>query len=172
MRIRPYIACKDYDEIKNWISDERTHAMWCANLIHFPTEKDNFEEVMDGVAQRFGDSPYVATSEDGKLIGFFCYSVNLETNEGMLKFVVTNPDYRGKGYGKEMLKLAVKYAFEITKVEAVHLNVFPENERAKKCYESVGFTERRNDKNAFSFKNESWGRCNMIIRKKQNNSKM
>ena len=127
---------------------------------------------MDGVAQRFGDSPYVATSEDGKLIGFFCYSVDLETNEGMLKFVVTNPDYREKGYGKEMLKLAVKYAFEITKVEAVHLNVFPENERAKKCYESVGFTERRNDKNAFSFKNESWGRCNMIIRKKQNNSKM
>ena len=44
MRIRPYIACKDYDEIKNWISDERTHAMWCANLIHFPIEKDNFEE--------------------------------------------------------------------------------------------------------------------------------
>ena len=92
MRIRPYIACKDYDEIKNWISDERTNAMWCANLIHFPIEKDNFEEVLDGVAQRFGDSPYVATSEDGKLIGFFCYSVNLETNEGMLKFVVTNPD--------------------------------------------------------------------------------
>jgi RimJ/RimL family protein N-acetyltransferase len=165
MRLRPYIACKDYEEIKNWISDERTHAMWCANLIQFPMEKDNFEKVMREAAERFGDSPYVATSEEGQLIGFFCYSVDLATNEGMLKFVMTNPDYRGKGYGKEMLQLAVKYAFEITNVDAVQLNVFPENIRAKKCYETIGFVERKTDKDAFAYKDESWGRCNMIIRK-------
>lgn len=165
MRLRPYIACKDYDVIKNWISDERTHAMWCANLIQFPIEKDNFEKVMNEMAQRFGDSPYVATSDEGQLIGFFCYSVNLVTNEGMLKFIMTNPDYRGKGYGKEMLRLAVKYAFEITNVDAVQLNVFPENIRAKKCYEAVGFAERRTDKDAFAYKDELWSRCNMVIQK-------
>ena len=78
---------------------------------------------------------------------------------------MNNPQYRGKGYGKEMLRLAVKYAFEITNVQAVQLNVFLENERAKKCYESVGFTERKTDLNAFSYKDESWGRCNMVIRR-------
>ncbi len=165
MRLRPYIACKDFDEIRNWITDERMHAMWCANLIQFPIEKDNLEKVMQEAAERFGDSPYVATSDKGELIGFFCYSVNVDSNEGMLKFVMNNPQYRGKGYGKEMLRLAVKYAFEITNVQAVHLNVFPENERAKKCYESVGFTERKTDLNAFAYKDESWGRCNMVIRK-------
>ena len=76
---------------------------------------------------------------------------------------MNNPLYRGKGYGKEMLRLAVKYAFEISNAQAVQLNVFPENERAKKCYESVGFTERKTDLNAFAYKDESWGRCNMII---------
>lgn len=91
MRLRPYIECKDYDEIKDWITEERTHAMWCANLIKFPIEKGDFERVMKEAAERFGDSPYVATSDDGELIGFFCYSTNLETNEGMLKFVMTNP---------------------------------------------------------------------------------
>ena len=165
MRLRPYIECKDYDEIKDWITEERTHAMWCANLIKFPIEKVDFERVMKEAAERFGDSPYVATSDDGELIGFFCYSTNLETNEGMLKFVMTNPKYRGKGFGKEMLKLAVFYAFDITKVEAVHLNVFPENIKAKKCYEAVGFTERKTDLNAFAYKDESWGRCNMIIKR-------
>ena len=83
----------------------------------------------------------------------------------LLKFVMNNPKYRGKGYGKEMLRLAVKYAFEITNVQAVQLNVFPENERAKKCYESVGFTERKTALNAFAYKDELWGRCNMIIRR-------
>ena len=165
MRLRPYIGCKDYEEIRKWIVDEKTHAFWCANLIQFPIEKENFDNVMNNVANRFGDSPYVAATEDGQLIGFFCYSVNLETNEGMLKFIMTNPDYRGKGYGKKMLQLAIKYAFEITKVEAVHLNVFPENIRAKRCYESVGFSERKTEKDAFAYKDESWSSCNMIIRK-------
>ena len=165
MRIRPYIMCNDFAEIKNWITDEKTHAMWCANLINYPIEKDNFAKVMKEISERFVDSPYVATSDEGELIGFFCYSVDLSNNEGMLKFIMNNPQYRGKGYGKEMLQLAVKYAFEITDVQAVQLNVFPENERAKRCYESVGFTERKTDLNAFAYKDESWGRCNMILRK-------
>ena len=131
MRLRPFIASKDFEIIKNWISDERTHALWCANLMAYPIKKENFESVMLETTTRFGDSPYVATTDDGK----------------------------------EMLKLAVKYAFNITKADAVHLNVFPENTRAKKCYESVGFVERQTELNAFRFKDESWGRCNMIIRK-------
>lgn len=170
MRLRPYIPCKDFNIIKEWIADERLHAMWCANLIQFPIEKENFERIMNEAAERFGDSPYVVTSDNGELIGFFCYSVNLETNEGMLKFVMNNPEYRGKGYGKKMLQLAIKFAFEITDVQAVHLNVFPENTRAKRCYESVGFTERKTDLNAFTYKDESWGRCNMIIKKELVNS--
>ena len=52
--------------------------------------------------------------------------------------------------------------FEIAKADAVHLNVFPENPSAKKCYEKAGFKERTLTENAFSFKDESWGRCNMI----------
>ncbi len=163
MRIRPYIDSKDFDELKNWITEERAHAMWCANLINYPIEKENFKKIMLEAAERFGDSPYVATSQDGQLMGFFCYSANMDTNEGMLKFVMMNPEYRGKGYGKEMLKLALKYAFDITNVQTVQLNVFPENEQAKKCYESIGFKERKTDVNAFTYKDESWGRCNMVI---------
>ena len=91
MRLRPFIASKDFEIIKNWISDERTHAMWCANLMAYPIKKENFESVMLEAATRFGDSPYVTTTDDGKVVGFFCYSVNLNSNEGMLKFVMVDP---------------------------------------------------------------------------------
>lgn len=165
MRLRPFISDCDFNEIKNWISNERIHAMWCANLIKYPIEKENFDHVMIEEAARFSASPYVATTDDGQVIGFFCYSVNLSTNEGMLKFVMVHPSKRGKGLGKAMLQLAIEYAFNITKADAVGLNVFPENIRAKKCYESVGFVERNTDVNAFTFKDESWGRCNMVIKK-------
>lgn len=165
MRLRPFIPCCDFDEIKNWISDERAHAMWCANLIKYPIERENFDYVMLDAAARFGDSPYVATTDDGKVVGFFCYSVNLCTNEGMLKFIMVDPVQRGKGLGKAMLQLAIEYAFNITKVDTVHLNVFPENIRAQKCYESVGFVARKTNVGTFCFKDESWDRCNLVIKK-------
>lgn len=165
MRLRPFILCNDFDVIKNWISDERTHVMWCANLLPFPLEKENFENLMLEAAKRYGDSPYVATTDDGKVIGFFCYSVDYSTNEGMFKFIIVDPAQRGQGVGKAMLQLATEYAFHITNVAAVHLNVFSENTRARKCYESVGFTERKTDVGAFSYKGEAWGRCNMVRKK-------
>ena len=123
MRIRPY-QNKDFDIISQWITDERSHALWCANLMTYPLEKNSFDALLQEAEERFGDSPFVATTNDGQVVGFFCFSVNLHTNEGMLKFVVIDNTMRNKGYGCEMLKLAIKYAFEIAKADAVHLNVF------------------------------------------------
>ena len=72
---------------------------------------------------------------------------------------------RGKGYGKKMLNLALQYAFQITGASAVQLNVFSENVLAKQCYESIGFVERKIEKDVFSYKDELWSGCNMIISK-------
>ena len=164
MRIRPYLN-KDFNVISGWITDERSHALWCANLIPYPLEKQGFDELLLQAEERFGDSAFVATTDEGTVVGFFCFSVNLNTNEGMLKFVVIDDTIRNMGYGYEMLKLAVKYAFEIAKADAVQLNVFPENLGAKKCYQKVGFKERTITENAFKFRDESWGRVNMVMKR-------
>ena len=111
------------------------------------------------------DNAYVATENNGQIIGFFCYSVNPTDNIGFLKFVIIDKSKRGKGYGKEMLNLALQYAFQITGASAVQLNVFNENVLAKQCYESIGFVERKIDKDVFPCKGELWSRCNMIISK-------
>lgn len=164
MQIRPYIK-SDFDEIRNWITDDRTHALWCANLIRYPLEKENFEDKLAEMSLKYGDTPYVAIDDEGKAVGFFCYSANLDTNEGMLKFVMVSPAFRGRGYGREMVALAVKNAFETTKVDMVHLNVFSNNTKARNCYLSVGFSERSITDKVFRFNDEMWGRCNMAIRK-------
>ena len=111
------------------------------------------------------DSAYIATENNGQPIGFFCYSVNPTDNIGFLKFIIINNLKRGKGYGKEMLNLALQYAFQITGAAAVQLNVFSENTAAKQCYEKVGFVGRKIDKDVFPYKDELWSRCNMIMSK-------
>ena len=163
MRLRPYIADTDFEYIREWDSDERIHALWCAGRMPFPVTKSALNDLLNDHAVRFGDAPFVATEDDGTPVGFFCYTTDLQTNVGMLRFVMIDSSLRGKGYGREMLSLAVKYAFDIAKADAVQLNVFASNERAKKCYLSVGFTERSVTPDVFTYKDESWGRCNMII---------
>lgn len=162
MRLRPYVHSHDFDLMKNWITDERAHALWCANRIAFPLEKDDFGRFVEQQFEREGDQAFVAAKDDGRIVGFICCSVNFDSNEAMLKFVLVDPSQRGKGYGKEMVKLAARYACDIAKASIVHLNVFTANAAARRCYENAGFTERNTADDAFVYKNETWGRCNMI----------
>ena len=163
MRIRPYIPKKDYEHISIWIDSERTHAFWCADLLPYPMTSKSFHDFLEKNSMDWADSAYVATENSGQAAGFFCYSVNTEDNIGFLKFIIVDKAKRGKGYGKEMLNLALQYAFQITGAKAVQLNVFNENILAKQCYEEVGFIERKIDKDVFTYKDELWSRCNMIV---------
>ncbi|MCM1134923.1 MAG: GNAT family N-acetyltransferase [Clostridium sp.] len=163
MRIRPYIESKDYETIEKWIDDEKIHALWCANLIPYPITKEHLHQFLNKDAADWTGSAYVATENNGKTIGFFCYSINIDDNTGFLKFVIVDPQKRGAGYGQKMLQLALQYAFQITGVDAVQLNVFEENDAAKHCYKKIGFVEKSISSNVFPYKNELWSRQHMII---------
>ncbi len=108
MRIRPYLN-KDFEVISKWITDERSHALWCANLFPYPLEKKGFDELLMQAEERFNDSPFVATTDEGIVVGFFCFSVNLQTNEGFLKFVVIDDTIRNKGKGRLSLEEIADY---------------------------------------------------------------
>lgn len=165
MELRRYEGNADCDVIKNWISDERTNALWSAGRLEYPINKERFDSFLQDVNDRNGDEPFVAVDEDDRPIGFYCLSANEDASEAMLKFVVVDLEKRGKGIARKMLKLAVDYAFANTDVKAVHLNVFSANIRARKCYEKVGFIVRDVAPRAFIYKEEVWDRINMIIRK-------
>lgn len=163
MRIRPYIESKDFEYLSKWINNDKVHAFWCANLLPYPLTKEGFRNFLVKNSTDWTDSAYVATEDNGQAVGFFCYSINTEDNLGFLKFIVVDNTKRGKGYGKEMLRLALLYAFHITGAEAVQVNVFDENSSAKHCYRRLGFTERYTEKDVLTYKGESWSRSNMII---------
>lgn len=166
MRLRPYIHEIDYETVAGWADDERTYALWCARLVPYPLQKESFGKFLDDIAVRFGDAPFVALDDTGEAVGFFCYSLDNATEMGMLKFVITDSRKRGRGIGRNMISLAGKYAFEISKAKAVRLNVFSVNDAARRCYAAAGFREIWLEENAFVFGDESWGRCSMILERK------
>ena len=165
MKLREFDPETDFEIIRNWTADERSHALWCANRFHYPLEKNNFLTVLSDLAKRTGDMPFVASMDDDRAMGFFCYSLNPDSREGKLKFVIVDPECRGKGIAQQMLHLAVSHAFWNTGAEYVSLIVFSDNPRAKRCYEKAGFSEKKVDCKPFVYGDESWGRCCMVISK-------
>ena len=52
MKLRRYISDKDYDVIKDWISDERTNVLWSAGRVDFPLNKELFEIFLQDINDR------------------------------------------------------------------------------------------------------------------------
>ena len=167
MRLRPYIASKDFQHISGWIDSERSHALWCANAYPYPLTAEAFHSFLEKTMEQWAACPFTATDDCGDPMGFFRYSVDTKTNGGFLASVIVDDKRRGKGFGSEMLRLALRYAFEMTGAQSVQLNVFDENTEAKRCYEQIGFVVRSVEKDAFVYKDEIWSRCSMTIAKRQ-----
>ena len=163
--IRPYLHEQDFESLRQWSTDARTHAMWCADLLPYPPDAEGFADALRQIQARSGDQPYIAADAAGEAVGFFCAMPDPQTKEIMLKFVIVDPARRGQGVGQRMLRAAVRMLFAQTDADAVQLMVFAENPAARACYRHAGFSERSLTPDAFRFGDETWSRCNMVIRR-------
>lgn len=134
LRLRPYQKA-DADEILSWCQDERAFYQWSAGVLgQFPITQQAFSFVESLM-------PFTAFDETG-IVGFFTLrNPNDTPHELRFGFVIVKPDLRGKGCGKEMLRSALKFVFEIYRAERASLGVFENNLPAYFCYRSVGFSE-------------------------------
>ena len=160
MKLRAYACGADFGRIESWITDERTHAFWCAWRFSWPLTREDFEDRLRELTAVSGLKPFVAETEEGVPVGFLCISPGPAEGETTLKFVVIDPTRRGKGFGREMVSLASEAAGAGT----VRLSVFTPNVSAIRCYESAGFVTERVEEGSFAFHEERWGRCHMALR--------
>lgn len=166
LRLRQYKKC-DAKYIASWIKDEVAFRKWCADRYeNYPISPEDINKHYDSVA--YTDDFYQMTAFDdtgavGHLIMRF-----IDEDKKILRFGFIIIDYnkRGKGYGKEMLQLALKYAFEILKVDKVTLGVFEKNESAYYCYRSVGFKDVYEKETKYvNILNENWKCLELEIEK-------
>jgi len=54
---------------------------------------------------------------------------------------ILDPNYLGKGYGREAINLLLDWSFRIMNYRRIHLQTLASNERAVRCYRSCGFVE-------------------------------
>mgnify|MGYP001816790509 CR=1 FL=1 len=78
------------------------------------------------------------------------------------KFYIGNPRQRGQGYGKKVLTLIVKKAFEEMALKQLFLKVFDFNKQAIRCYEQIGFMIVKKEHRVYKGSNGSWDRYYML----------
>ena len=159
MELRAYRP-EDAATILSWCGDERTFCQWTAGVLGaWPLTKESFAFV-ETLA------PFTAVEKDGP-IGFFTLR-RPEGTEGEIRigFVILDPAKRGKGLGKEMVRLAAAHAFRECGAKTVSLGVFENNPLAFHCYAAAGFkvTEDAACK-TYRVLGEEWKCVEMRIRK-------
>ena len=164
LRLRPYKAC-DAAAIVSWIGDEIAFRKWCADRFpSYPITAEDLNRHYDSLAD--SDSFYEMTAFDetgagGHLILRFTDEAKTVLRCG---FVIVDSRKRGRGYGREMLQLAIRYAFEILKAERITLGVFENNEPAYRCYLAAGFRDVETARpETFRIGNEDWACREMAI---------
>ncbi len=141
LRLRPYKAC-DAAVIVSWIGDETAFRKWCADRYEtYPITAEDMNLHYDTAAD--SDSFYEMTAfDESGVVGHLILRFTDEEKKVLrFGFVIVDNQKRGKGYGKEMLQLAVKYAFDILKADKITLGVFENNEAAYWCYRAAGFRD-------------------------------
>ena len=84
--------------------------------------------------------PFTAIDDEGKVVGHIMLRYP-DSSKTVIRFgfVIVDDNLRGKGYGKQMLQLAIEKAKNEFGAKMITLGVFDNNPSAFHCYESVGF---------------------------------
>lgn len=143
--LRPYKPI-DAQAIVSWIKDERSFRKWCSD------KYDSYPITADDINYKYfecnGDCeepdnfyPMTVVDSNGPVGHLIMRYMNKEKTIIRLGFIIVDAGKRGKGYGKRMIQIAKRYAFDMLKAEKVTLGVFANNPSAYHCYKSVGFNE-------------------------------
>ncbi len=148
--LRPYMR-NDAKTVLSWCKSEKSFYQWTAGVLgEYPLSPEQFDKVSSFIA-------FIAYDETGP-VGFFTLrDPGNGTNELRFGFVIVDDTKRGNGYGKSMLTLGLKHAFEICNVDKVSIGVFENNPAAYNCYKSLGFVPAsKNYVTHYTINDEDW----------------
>jgi RimJ/RimL family protein N-acetyltransferase len=95
---------------------------------------------LDDIVQRQRQIPFAVDDESGEMIGrIFLRHVRYEERSAVLG-IDMHPNWLGQGYGTESLGAFLHHYFGNMGFERMLLSVAAHNTRARRCYESLGFS--------------------------------
>ena len=124
----------DYALLVNWIPTEEFNYLWGGPAYKYPLTE---QQIISHVT-RPEITPFILKHED-KNIGYIELLQESESTYRLCRVLIGDKYQRGKGYGKILVELAIKYAQTVQNATKINLAVFEHNQKAINCYQSLGF---------------------------------
>ena len=143
MILRAYTK-EDSPVIAKWIRSETELYQWSASHFgFFPLLPCSIDEHYAPSLKTGRFIPLTGVDDGGKPVAHLFIKYPNENDDSLVRFgfVVVDPEMRGKGYGRELILLAIDYVRNNLSATRISLGVFENNPKAKKCYVSAGFKE-------------------------------
>lgn len=166
--LRPYKP-SDAEIIAGWIKDEKAFRKWSSDRYNaYPiTAADinyKYQECNGDCDEPDNFYPMTATDSNGPIGHLIFRYTNSSKTTIRLGFIIVDDSKRGLGYGKQMVQMAIHYAFDMLKASKITLGVFDNNPAAYYCYKAAGFQEiPMEDDLVFEILGEKWKCIEMEI---------
>ena len=135
------LRIEDAEKFCEWISDKRVSAGVNATKDVFSLE--NEIKYLEAAINSKNELHFsIVKKDDDELIGS-CSIVDIDYMAGCgeLGIIIGDEKSRGKGYGKEVLRMLLDFGFNSLNFHSMHLTVYSFNKDAISCYEKVGFKQ-------------------------------
>lgn len=90
-------------------------------------------------------------------------NLNMFSHSAEIGINLAHPDYRGKGYGGEIMRLTMHYGFEQFNLNRITLRVMSFNTRAIRLYEKLGFRHEAREREVFAHDGKYFDQIHMGI---------
>ena len=137
---RIYLSPRNSEDVEiftEWLNDFETtdYIGKSGQLVSLESEREFLEEHCNEEA-----SFVIVTLDGDKMIGTISLEkINHLHRRATLGVFIGDKEYRNNGYGSEAIRLILDYGFNYLNLNNIELNYLEFNERAKKCYEKIGF---------------------------------
>ena len=141
LRLRA-IEREDIPRFLCWLNDPEVRQFL---LMHAPLSRAKEERWFEEQLSRTDELILaIEVQKDGEWIhigNIGLHRIDLKNRTAILGIVIGEKDFWGRGYGREAIRVLLRYAFFELGLHRVELETFAFNERALRCYRAVGFKE-------------------------------
>jgi RimJ/RimL family protein N-acetyltransferase len=160
---------EDFDRLIGWMTTQEEYLFWTAYVFPYPLTRETLARHLRESAERgdrliFKGVLTESGAESGEAVGHLeLGALDVRNRSVRIGRVLVGPEFRGRGFGEEMMRAALAIAFGQLGMHRVELGVFDVNPRAIACYERVGFRHDGVRRESFKVAEGYWTEVIMSI---------
>ncbi|RHX79724.1 GNAT family N-acetyltransferase [Leptospira yasudae] len=161
IRLEPF-ETNDIPLLISWVDTQELLLQFSGPVFRFPLTEDQLLENLRAVDRKA--FRIIETSSNERIGYCELASINMEHGSARLsRLLIGKPEFRGKGMGRELVKLLLRICFVDLGLHRVALNVYDFNKAAIACYQNVGFQIEGLNRDTVRFGDGFWSGYEMSI---------